>query len=80
MTGTDQSVPVLLRRAAMALYSSLTELVGNTPLLKAENFARENSLKADVFAKLEYFNPAGSVKDRPALSMNFCFPVKKGWH
>lgn len=69
MTGTDHSVPVLLRRAAMALYSSLTELVGNTPLLKAENFARENSLKADVFAKLEYFNPAGSVKDRVAKAM-----------
>ena len=69
MTGTDQSVPVLLRRAAMALYSSLTELVGNTPLLKAENFARENSLKADVFAKLEHFNPAGSVKDRVAKAM-----------
>jgi cysteine synthase A len=49
--------------------TSLTQLVGNTPLLQLSNFSREAQLGATVVAKLEYFNPAGSVKDRVALAM-----------
>lgn len=49
--------------------SSLTDLVGNTPLLELNNYSRHNELRARVIAKLEYFNPAGSVKDRVALAM-----------
>ena len=48
---------------------SLTELVGNTPLLEVNNFIKKNDLKARILVKLEYFNPAGSVKDRVALAM-----------
>ena len=47
----------------------LTELVGNTPLLELSNFNKLNNLEATIIAKLEYFNPAGSVKDRIALAM-----------
>ena len=47
----------------------LTELVGNTPLLELTNFKVKRDLQATVIAKLEYFNPAGSVKDRVALAM-----------
>ncbi|MBQ9640333.1 MAG: cysteine synthase A [Bacteroidaceae bacterium] len=47
----------------------LTELVGNTPLLDLQSFAQSEQLAAHVIAKLEYFNPAGSVKDRIALGM-----------
>ena len=47
----------------------LTDLVGNTPLLELNNYNKNKSLKARVIAKLEYFNPAGSVKDRVALAM-----------
>ena len=48
---------------------SLTELIGKTPLLELSNYEKKNSLKAKIVAKLEYFNPAGSVKDRIALAM-----------
>ena len=44
----------------------LTDLVGNTPLLELNNYSRSKDLKAHVIVKLEYFNPAGSVKDRTA--------------
>ena len=53
----------------MALYNSLAEVVGNTPLLKLENFKAKYGFDCDVFAKLEFLNPAGSVKDRVALNM-----------
>jgi len=48
---------------------SLIDLVGNTPLLKISRYANKKKLDASIFAKLEYLNPAGSVKDRVALSM-----------
>lgn len=48
---------------------NLTDLIGNTPLLELSNYNRKQGLEATVVAKLEYFNPAGSVKDRVALSM-----------
>ncbi|MDR2388403.1 MAG: cysteine synthase A [Tannerellaceae bacterium] len=47
----------------------LTDLIGNTPLLELSNYSRNKDLKARLIGKLEYFNPAGSVKDRIALSM-----------
>ncbi len=47
----------------------LTDLVGNTPLLELSHYNEKHQLKATVVAKLEYFNPAGSVKDRVALAM-----------
>ena len=53
----------------MKIYESVTELIGNTPLLEVKNLEREEKLKAKVLVKLEYFNPAGSVKDRVALNM-----------
>lgn len=48
---------------------SFTELIGNTPLLELKNISKKNKLNATVAAKLEYFNPAGSVKDRIAKAM-----------
>lgn len=48
---------------------SARELIGKTPLLELTNYEKKHGLKASVIAKLEYFNPAGSVKDRAALSM-----------
>lgn len=53
----------------MSVYNSALELVGNTPLVEANNFVKENDLKAKVLVKLEYFNPAGSVKDRIAKAI-----------
>lgn len=47
----------------------LTDLIGNTPLLEVENFEKKYQLQAKIIAKLEYFNPAGSVKDRIAAAM-----------
>ncbi|KAA6304901.1 Cysteine synthase, partial [termite gut metagenome] len=47
----------------------LTELIGNTPLLELSHFNKSKNLKATLIAKLEYFNPGGSVKDRIALAM-----------
>ena len=51
------------------IYNSVTELIGGTPLLKANRFIAVNNLEANIFVKLEYFNPAGSVKDRIAKAM-----------
>ena len=48
---------------------SILDLIGNTPLLEAENIERAEGLEATVLLKLEYFNPAGSVKDRIARAM-----------
>ena len=48
---------------------SLTELIGKTPLLELSNYEKKNGLNAKIVAKLEYFNPGGSVKDRIALAM-----------
>ena len=59
------------------IYTSIDQLVGNTPLLALENIAKEAGLSAQILAKLEFFNPAGSVKDRVALSM-ICDAEEKG--
>ena len=51
------------------IYQSVTELIGRTPLLAAKSFAKAHELSANIVVKLEYFNPAGSVKDRIAIAM-----------
>ena len=51
------------------IYNSILDLVGHTPLLKLNKFMSSRKLEAEIIAKLEYFNPAGSVKDRVALEM-----------
>lgn len=53
----------------MSVYKSVLDLVGNTPLVEVNNFSKSNNLKAKVLVKLEYFNPAGSVKDRIAKAI-----------
>ena len=50
----------------MAIYKTVTDLVGNTPILELTNYEKANKLEVTLLAKLEYFNPAGSVKDRIA--------------
>ena len=54
----------------MAVYTSIDQLIGNTPLLELSNIEKNLDLKAKVLVKLEYFNPAGSVKDRIAKPMH----------
>lgn len=51
------------------IYTSVEQLIGSTPLLELTNIEKELNLKAKIFAKLEYFNPGGSAKDRVALEM-----------
>jgi len=51
------------------IYKSITELIGNTPLLEIVNYNRQNGIKGKIIAKLEYFNPGGSVKDRVGYAM-----------
>lgn len=51
------------------IYNSITELIGGTPMLRLNRYEKSRALKAEIIAKLEYFNPAGSVKDRVALNM-----------
>lgn len=51
------------------IYNSISELVGHTPLVELKNIEKKFGLKGKIFAKLEYFNPAGSIKDRVALNM-----------
>ena len=53
----------------MAIYNNVTELIGKTPILKLNNYSAKENVEANIFAKLEYFNPAGSVKDRVAAAM-----------
>ena len=53
----------------MKIYNNVAELVGKTPLLRLNNIEKESGASANILAKLECFNPAGSAKDRPALEM-----------
>lgn len=55
----------------MKIYEAFTDLVGKTPLMRLNNYIKANGIEADILAKLEYFNPAGSVKDRVAKTMLF---------
>ena len=54
---------------SMKIYGSVTELIGHTPILELKNLGRESGAGARIAAKLEFFNPAGSAKDRVALNM-----------
>ncbi len=51
------------------IYKGVSELIGKTPIIEAVNFEKAVEADATILAKLEYFNPAGSVKDRVALAM-----------
>ena len=53
----------------MKVYEKITDLIGGTPLLKLTNYNEQKNLEATIYGKLEYFNPAGSVKDRIAKAM-----------
>ncbi len=53
----------------MKIYEQITDLIGKTPLVKLKNYSAARKLEATVVAKVEYFNPAGSVKDRIAKAM-----------
>lgn len=53
----------------MAIYNKITELIGKTPLVRIDKFAANREAKANIIAKVEYFNPGGSVKDRIGLAM-----------
>ena len=53
----------------MKIYDSITQLIGHTPLLELKGFTKDKNLNAAIIAKLEFFNPAGSVKDRVGLAM-----------
>lgn len=58
-----------IRRKIMSIYSNVTELIGKTPLLQLNNLAKSENAGANIIAKVEFFNPAGSVKDRVANAM-----------
>lgn len=53
----------------MTVYKQITQLIGNTPIMELSNYEKENDLNAKILAKIEFFNPAGSVKDRIAKAM-----------
>lgn len=53
----------------MKIYNSISELIGNTPLVRLKNIEDWSELEAEIYAKVEFFNPAGSVKDRVAREM-----------
>ena len=56
-------------RWIMKIYNNITELIGNTKLLYLSNYCKKNGIKAKICLKLEYTNPAGSIKDRAAYYM-----------
>ena len=53
----------------MAIYHSVTELIGHTPLVELTGYEKNHSVPAEIVAKVELFNPAGSIKDRIAAAM-----------
>ncbi len=63
------TIPIGKGKKQMKTYDKITDLIGNTPLLRLTNYIEENALGAEIYGKLEYFNPAGSVKDRIAKAM-----------
>ncbi len=64
----------------MKVYQELAELIGNTPMVKLNGFEEKLNIGAQIFAKLEYLNPAGSIKDRVALEMILDAEQKKLLH
>lgn len=70
--GTDELFRILILKEGIKMakiFKKVTDIIGNTPLLELTNYERENNINAKILAKLEYFNPAGSVKDRAAYAM-----------
>src|SRR5690554_2052120 len=63
------SMAYRFRRITMKVYNNISELIGKTPLLQLSNYQKKQGLKANIFGKLEMYNPAGSVKDRIAYNM-----------
>ena len=59
----------IFKEKKIKIYEKITDLIGRTPILRLNNFSAEHNLNTTILAKLEYFNPAGSVKDRVALAM-----------
>ena len=56
-------------RSDLMIYDSIAELVGKTPIVRLDRFAAKQGCSSTLLAKIEFFNPAGSVKDRVALEM-----------
>ena len=67
----ENAFPLIIKRSdiIMKVYEKITDLIGGTPLLKLTNYNEQKNLEATIYGKLEYFNPAGSVKDRIAKAM-----------
>jgi cysteine synthase A len=55
--------------SAPRIYDDITQTIGHTPLVRLSRLADKYLVKAHILAKIEYFNPAGSIKDRPAMAM-----------
>ncbi|GAA0855766.1 cysteine synthase A [Aliiglaciecola litoralis] len=66
---TRNEILAVTAKADENIYSSIIHTIGNTPMVRLSNVMKEQALDAEIIAKVEYFNPAGSVKDRPALAM-----------
>ena len=62
-------IAIMKGMLAMKTFDRITDLIGNTPLMKLTNYILLNGIDAEIYGKLEYFNPAGSVKDRIARAM-----------
>ena len=67
--GLDKRGEASRSRGRGHVYSSITETIGDTPLVKIERIARERGVRATLLAKLEFFNPIASVKDRIGVAM-----------
>ncbi|WP_339721522.1 cysteine synthase A [uncultured Paraglaciecola sp.] len=65
---------------APRIYDNITQTIGNTPLVRLSRLAEKYALKANILAKMEYFNPAGSIKDRPAMAMIEALINSKDFH
>lgn len=63
------STDVLTDKNSVNIYDDITQTIGNTPLVRLSRLAKQYNCKADIVAKVEFFNPAGSIKDRPAFAM-----------
>ncbi|MGJ8681769.1 cysteine synthase A [Paraglaciecola sp.] len=61
--------PKVVQFSAGRIYDDITQTIGNTPLVRLSKLSEAFSVKANLLAKIEYFNPAGSIKDRPAMAM-----------
>jgi cysteine synthase A len=65
----NQNSPSEVQAPVGRVYDDITQTIGNTPLIRLSRLSEEFSVKANLLAKVEYFNPAGSIKDRPAMAM-----------